>query len=104
MNDFTVTVIDPDRAADWQTIFGRTTVAVQSPVPRRAELPGHPDTKIYMLDLDALTSEETDRLVAFLTRRFNIAESDIARDLREQGVPILADDCIVTVSYQQRWF
>lgn len=104
MKDFTVTVTNPERAADWQSILGRTTVVVCSPIPSRANLPGHPDTLIYMLDLDVLTAEETDRLVTFIAQRFHIAEADVARDLRLQGVPILADDCTVTVWNPQRWF
>jgi DNA-binding transcriptional regulator YbjK len=104
MKDFTVTVTNPERATDWQNILGRTTVVVQSPIPQRANLPGHHDSLIYLLDLEVLTTEEVDRLVEHLARRFDIPQSDVARDLREMGVPILADDCIVTVSNPQRWF
>jgi hypothetical protein len=103
--DFTVTVTNPDRAADWQSILGRATVSVLSPLPSRGNLPGHPDALFYMLDLDALTSEEIDRLTAFIAQRFHIADAEVAHDLRRNGVPILADDCIVSVHLNpQRWF
>jgi hypothetical protein len=102
--DFTVTVTNPARAADWQAILGRTTVAVTSPIPTRANLPGHPDALIYMLDLDELLQEEIDRLIAFIAQRFQIAEAEVAHDIRRQGFPILADDCYVAVANPQRWF
>jgi hypothetical protein len=104
MKDFTVAITNPERAADWQAILGRTTVAVMSPIATRANLPGHPDALIYMLDLDVLTAEEIDRLVEHLAKRFNIPVVDIGINLYKTGVPILADDCIIIVANPQRWF
>ena len=104
MKDFTVTVTNPERAADWQAMLGSTTVFILSPIPVLANLPGKPHAQVYLLDLEALTPEQTDRLIAYLAQKFSIPESEVARGLPTEGVPILADDCIVTVLSPQRWF
>ena len=103
MKDFTATCTNPERAADWQKIYGSDTVCIQSPIPTRANLPGHPDALIYMLDLNEMTADQTERLVAHIAQRFNIPPLEVARDLQQHGVPILADDVIIAVKNPQRW-
>lgn len=82
------------READFERVYGSTTVQVKSPIPHRAILPGHDEPQlVYELDLEWATREgHRDRLVAFLAERFGIPASDVAQGLEEHGVPILAEN------------
>ena len=101
--DFTVTVTNPERAAQWREMIGSDTVCVQSPIPEPADLPGHPHALIYLVDLHELNPGQIARLVESLSRRFGLSPEEANRELQERGIPILADDCIVTVAHPQRW-
>ena len=101
--DFTVTVCEPERRAEFEAIFGTATVHVKSPFPVRANLPGRPDCLIYELDLELITREQRARLVAFLAEKFGISVEEVDALLEVHGVPILAEDCVVGVANPQRW-
>ena len=102
--DFTVTITDPERAAEWQAVLGTTTVHVQSPIPTCANLPGKPGALVYFLDLDFLTPQQRVALVDHLAKKFGIDAADVRQLLPGMGVPILAENCVVTVANPQRWF
>lgn len=102
--DFTVTVTNSERAAMWLDVLGTATVHVKSPVATRANLPGKPNSLIYELDLEMITPEQREKLVAYIAQKFGIPSDDVAASLDDHGVPMLADDCIVTVVNPQRWF
>ena len=51
---------------------------------------------VYMLDLRKLTDEQTARLIEHMATKFGLACSEVQRDLYQHGVPILADDLIIT--------
>jgi hypothetical protein len=102
--DFTVSVCNPERKAIWEAILGTATVHVKSPIPSRANLPGHPNTLSYELDLDFLTEEQRQRLIAYVAARFGFSESEVAANLDSEGMPILASDCVVSVKHPQKWF
>lgn len=102
--DFKVTVFDPERAAEWQEIMGTTTLCVKSPIPSQASLPGIKTALIYELDLDLLTEEQLHRLVTHIANKFNYTPEEVKEALPIQGVPILADDCTVSMGNPQRWF
>ena len=101
--DFWVTVTG-ERAAEWRQVLGTDTVAVLSPIPHRADLPGRPGALIHLMDLGALTGEQVGRLTAHLATKFGLPIEEVQAGLAEQGVPILADDCMVAVHNPQRWF
>ncbi len=101
--DFEVTVTDSQRAGDWIKTLGSSTVSVMSPIPQLVNLPGHPSALVYMLDLACLTPDQRARLVAHIAQHFNIPAAEVERDLDRQGVPILADDCIVSIANSQKW-
>jgi hypothetical protein len=101
--DFRVRVTNPERAAEWREVLGADIVCVRSPVPRRANLPGHLDALIYLLDLDLLTEEQRVKLVAHLSAKFGIPERRVAAELDTHGLPVLAQDCSVSVHNPQRW-
>jgi hypothetical protein len=102
--DFTVTITNEERAAEWEETLGTRTVHVKSPLPSMATLPGYPAAMIYELDLEMITPEQRERLVAHLAQKFGIPADEVAAQLDQHGVPILADDCTVMVRHPQRWF
>jgi len=77
-------------------VFGRATVPVISPVPFMATLDGE-EKMAFMLDIQRLTAEQHDRLVQHLARKFGDTEIAVAAALTEVGLPIRADEVIVTV-------
>jgi hypothetical protein len=101
--DFTVTVLEPDRAAEFEAIFGTTTVGVKSPFPVKADLPGHPDSWVYELDLGLITANQRARLVAHLAGEFDVPAEEVEATLDEQGVPIRVVDCAVGMANLLRW-
>lgn len=97
--ELTVTVIDEERAAEFRAVFGSDTVPVKSIVPVVATLDHlEGEQEVYMLDLDALTNAQHDRLVAHLARKFDAREADVEGALKALGMPILAKDCVVSLS------
>ena len=102
--DFTVTVYNPERRAVWEDILGTATVHVKFPFPREANLPGHPNTLIYEVDLDFLTEEQRQRLIAYVAAKFGFSESEVAANLDSEGMPILAIDCVASVQNPEKWF
>ncbi len=105
--DFAVTITDPDRAEEWRRVFGTTTVNVTGPLPKKVNLPGHPNALAFFLDLDLLTNQQHDALIEHLGTKFHMTENEvraeIARD-RVHAVPILDKDCTVSIANPQRWF
>lgn len=103
--DFEVIVIDPpDRVEAFRKIFGRNSVCVQSPIPSMVRLPGGAEALAYLLDLDMITDEQEDRLVAHLARTNNQKEKDVRDDLRNDGgLPILAEGTAIVVHNPLRW-
>jgi hypothetical protein len=104
MKDFTATIHNPERAAEWQAILGTTTIYIRSPIPEFAQLPGHPNALIYYLDLDLLTEDQWTRLVIHLAYKFGLTAEDADAMLEKHGLPILANDCKVTIHNPQRWW
>lgn len=102
--DFTVTITNPERAAEWEAILGTTTVYIKSPIPTPASLPGHPEALIYELDLNLITNEQCQKLIQHIANKFDIPLHVVERELPAQGVPILADDCTVSITaHPLRW-
>jgi hypothetical protein len=89
-----VTITDPERVADFERVFGSATVPVKErlPVPTMLSLPIGPKP-CYMLDLDALTNEQRERLLDYATERFGMTRDEAEREL-PHGFPILAESCI----------
>ena len=94
----TARVSNPERIAFWESIFGRDEVPITSFIPQYAVLPGFGEPQpIYMLDLKAITDEHRQKLVQAIAKKFGLPASEVARDLDNQGVPILASDvCVIS--------
>ena len=102
--DFSVIVHNPKRVEDWMKVFGTNILYVKSPFSSLADLPGHPNTLVYMLDLDQYSDEQRQRLVQHIADRFHIEPSVVESELEATGVPILAEDCTCSIRNPQRWF
>jgi hypothetical protein len=100
---FTVTITDPQRAAEWQQVLGTTTLPVTSFIPTPANLPGIGAAYAYKLKLELLTHEQRDSLIAHIAQKFSRTPEEVAQGLDEHGVPLLADDCVVAVFNPQKW-
>ena len=91
-----------EHALLWQEALGTDTVPVIGPLPRIADLPGKPGSKVHMLDLVALEQEERWNLADVLGRKFNIEPAEILAEMLRWGCPILADT--VSMSCTLPWF
>lgn len=93
----TATIRNSTRRAFWEKIFDGDTVPIISFIPQLATLPGFDEPQwAYMLDLKALSNEQRFRLIQALADKFCLLEGEVESSLHEHGVPILADDVIVT--------
>jgi len=102
--NFTVTVHNPERAAVFEALFGGTTVCVKSPIPLLMTLPEVGEKRAYLLDLDTLTPEQRDKLIFYLMRKFApLLEDEAKEGLQEHGLPILTEDCVLTVHNPAMW-
>jgi len=102
--DFQVIVHNPKRAEMWTEIFGTNQVYVKSPIPYRADLPGHTGELVYDLDLDQYTDEQRQALIQHIADTFSLQPETVAAQIDEVGVPILARDCTTAVHNLQKWF
>jgi hypothetical protein len=101
--DFQVTITDPDRRKVLMELLGRDTVCVMSPLTFEAQLPGIGVKRVYLFDLDELTAEEKERLAANAAARYGLSAEESAEEMAENGMPILADGCILTMHNPCRW-
>ncbi|NJN53568.1 MAG: hypothetical protein HC804_01730 [Anaerolineae bacterium] len=90
-------VTDPERAERWREVFGTDEVAIMSPVPSHANLPGFDEPQlVYRMDLSVVTPEARARLVQQTAERFGLDTAVVDADLEREGMPILAEHVIVT--------
>lgn len=84
------------RYQEWLAVFGTTEIPIVNIlVPNKANVLGQ-IRDVYMLDLRKLTEEQTERLIAHIARKFNVNIAEVRRDLHQHGVPLLAEDLIIT--------
>lgn len=102
--DFTATVHNPERAAEFAAVFGSTTVCIKSPLPIPVSVPGHPATLAYELDLQQLTADQRQRLIDHIAAKFGRDAEEVAADIDTVGVPILAEHVTIAVHNPQKWF
>ncbi len=104
VRDFWLHVHGP-RAADFQRVYGTTIIAVKSPAPHLAELPGFDELQpVYLLDLEWVKEQgRYHDLVAFIAERFGMDENAVEAGLQEEGMPILEADTTLRIDHPQRW-
>jgi hypothetical protein len=90
-------VTDPERAKKWREIFGTDKVPIISPIPTMATLPGFEEPQsVYLLDLSAITPEQREKLVQHTAERFGLDPIMVDVDLDKVGMPILADQVVMS--------
>lgn len=100
--DFKVKVLDEERAAEFKAMFGTAEVCVKSPVPTMVEIDGE-QKLAYMLDIEMLTSEQMDRMVAHIARKFELPEEYVMQNIVRAGLPVLSNNSLVTIENPMRW-
>ena len=95
----TVQVVDGKRKAFWMEVFGTDTLPVVGVVPQWATVPSREGPQlVYMLDLRVIGGEQRARLVGALAEKFGLPVEEVAGLLDVHGVPVLADDVVLTSS------
>jgi hypothetical protein len=103
-HDFWLEVLDPQRVADFTAVFGSPRVPIKSPVVSLAGLPGkNSPTRIYELALDQITPDQRRRLIEFIAAKFHLPGYSVEEDLDAIGMPILAENTVITIDHAQRW-
>lgn len=103
-HDFWATIYG-ERGRKWSAILGTNELPIQSPVPQRAMLPGFTDAlQVYMLAIDQLADGQLNTIVNYLADNFDMSRSEAIREVQANGIPILAEDVVVTIHNPQRWF
>lgn len=92
----TARCVNPGRAEIWRRIYGTDVIPLKSFVPQRGSLPGKPDALFYEVDTRVITPEQRARLVDYLSEAFNQERSFVENNLDLIGVPVLADDVMVS--------
>lgn len=104
MKDFTATINEQSsRYADWMRVFGTNQVVLKSPLAHAGIFPGVGKKDCYDVDLAALTPAQRERMILHISERFDIPLEEVRAELDNVGMPILADDVIVTIHNPQRW-
>lgn len=103
--DFKVLIHEgTERAKNFMEVFGRLEVNVMGIIPTMVNVPGFDKPQpAYMLDLAMITTAERTRLVNHLAARFQIDAAEVELLIDTMGVPILAQECTLTVENPQRW-
>jgi len=102
--DFTVTINNAERKLEWLEMVGTTKLYIKSFKPELVTLAGTDEAQpVFYLDLDLLHLQQYQRLIHYLARKFNLPLRQMRRNLEEQGVPIPAADCALTIYNPHRW-
>lgn len=90
------TVHHPERKAEWISVFGTNAIPVKSPFPCRGNVPIIGDTMYFELDIEALTGEQMQQLIKHLADKFGLDLDFVQQRIGEHGVPIVADQVVIT--------
>jgi hypothetical protein len=99
----TVAVIhDPERLKFWQAVLGGDRAPIKSILTISVHVPddneGTRQADAYFLDLNAITTEQREKLIKSIAKRFVIPVDEVERAIDDQGVPILAEHVSVSSS------
>ena len=93
--DFIVT-IGGARGEEWKRVLGTNQFCVVSAMTSPGTALGRPGS-FYFMDLETLNAEDRSTLVKHLAGKFHLSVEQVEADIAQYGVPILADDCQLTV-------
>jgi len=103
--DFEITIKEnTEKGKAFIEVLGTLTVKVKSPIPEYISTPHHEKVLAYFLDLELLTKEQKERLIAYLSEKFDQSIDFVKENLDIFGVPILQNDCSLFIKNPQRWF
>jgi hypothetical protein len=101
MPDFFVQVDGP-RGDVLERVLGSRRVPILGPLPVPCELPIGV-RECYILDVGALDFDQFWRLTEHLVQAFASPIEAVQEELRNKGMPILAEACSVTILNPQKW-
>jgi hypothetical protein len=91
----TAKILDEKRRAVMLAVFDDAIVPIKSMFTVRMDLPNHPQSDAYQLDIDALTMEQRFDVITLLSKMYKIDRDQAEMYFYSQGVPILAKDVSV---------
>lgn len=91
------------RGEEWERVCGTRTFPVTTFEPVRANLPGKPNARVYLLNFQLMNSDVLVKIVAHLSQKFNIPANEIEAEMAAHGSPVLAEDCYVVLNDPHRW-
>lgn len=91
------------RGEEWERIAGTRRFPVKSPIPFLADLPGQPKAEVFLLDIQELEYDVLVRITAHLCQKFGLTTEEAAVEIKAGWIPILNEDCMVTILNPQRW-
>lgn len=86
------------RYAEWRAVLDTDEVPLVGPNAISATLEGIGKHQVYLLDLNKLSSEQRDRLVLHVAKKFRVDPEQVAISMRCEGFPIREEDVIVAFS------
>ena len=101
-HDFWVT-IGGERGDGFERHVGTRRFPVRSPMRVDVRLPIG-TRRCYLLAPEAMDERELADLAAAVAQRQGGEVDDVLRAIRDEGMPILDEDCSVAVHDPQRWF
>jgi hypothetical protein len=102
--DFHCIVTDERRVETYNRLFNRDWVAVKSPVPEWAELPGIGRDLVYLMDLDELTPQELENLCQDIAQQFELPLEEVQERILEEGCPVRYENTYMAVLNPHKWF
>lgn len=95
-NPHTITIHHEGRRTEWRAIFGTDTLPIKAPIPHYDTLPGAPNALVYEVDLNAITADQRQRLIAHTATKFGYSTEFVEENLDKLGMPVLANDVTMT--------
>ena len=88
---------DPERLAMWKRIFPPDGhVPITCPIPVGvANLAGQRG-EFYLVDLDRVSTGALEDLVYEMANKFDLAPTEVRKDIRESGIPVKADAVMIS--------
>lgn len=80
------------RYADWYAILESDEVPLTSAGVVAATLLGEGREEVYLLDLEQLNEQQSERLVAALAKKFRASADEVRDGILQDGMPIRAAD------------
>ena len=96
-------IIHGERGDRWLQLLGTRTFPVTTWEPFLADLPGLPNAKVYMLNVELIPREMLLTMADEIAQRFGAIGDEVLAEIEANGLPILAADCTVVLNDPQRW-